>query len=61
MARVHPQRIWNNLRAMVAPLYVGIVWLTRETYYYVDLSDDDSALGGGGKGTNAGPGGIKDG
>jgi hypothetical protein len=46
---------------MVAPLYVGIVWLTRETYYYVDLSDDDSALGGGGKGTNAGPGGIKDG
>jgi hypothetical protein len=51
----------DNLRAMVAPLYVGIVWLTRETCNYVDLSVDNGALGGRGEGTNAGPSGIKDG
>jgi hypothetical protein len=49
----------NDLRAMVAPLYVGIVWLMRETCNYVDLCDDDSGSRGGGEGTNADPSGIK--
>jgi hypothetical protein len=51
----------NDLRAMVAPLYVGIVWLKRGTCNCVDLCDDDSGSRGGGEGTNADPSGIKDG